>query len=199
MIKKGYIVSLTYEVSDSEKYQAEKSLGFIKSVLNLLTNAMEHLSIIYNSFKDQTVDPKEIVAQRALLRQYRDKTIDLFNEFKIGAFHFYRSVNQFSSDYQISKMLKGFLSSIEDLEEDVNAYVEVYNELESKDFITNLIKSIDDIKKNEKNIEDIISSRLKKYITENVLAKSWIDDVGQKLNVEVKDKTPILQEIMNQK
>src|ERR1019366_9363245 len=132
MIKHSYSVQLTYDVTDAEKAQAEKALIAFDFSSKLLGVAKDHLNIMHTPFKDNNdISTEEVIKFRAALRRFRDKSIENFNEFKKASFKCIALMQLFSSDTQTSKLIKSFISSVEDMEKQVNKFSESFNDLEN--------------------------------------------------------------------
>ncbi len=143
MIKKAYAVQMTYDVSDDEKHEAEKALLYFSHTAKVLKLAADHLDIMKNPFKDEPeMDPKEVVKARTAIRRFRDKAVDNFNEFKKQAFKCVNVMQPFASDTQTVKLMKSFISSIDELEIKVNKFTQIFDELESKTFAQDIVKAI---------------------------------------------------------
>lgn len=200
MIKKAYAVQMTYDVSDDEKQQAEKSLLFFGHAHKLLEMASDHLDIMKTPFKDNPeMDPKEVVKARAAIRRFRDKSIENFNEFKRAAFKCVNVMQPFASDTQTVKLMKSFISSIDDLEVKVNQFSELFNDLESKTFPQDVVQNIEAIQDECEDLGEIIDERIKNHIQTNILATSWVDNVSNDLQMQIEEKTPLIIELYNKR
>lgn len=200
MIKKSYSVQMTYDVSDSEKLQAERALLCFNHVLKLLDIASNHLDIMKTPFKNNPeMSPEEVMKARAAIRRFRDKSIENFNEFKIASFKCVNVMQIFSSDTQTLKLMKSFISSIDDLEVKVNDFADLFNDLEDKDFPKNVITCIEGIQKQCEEIDEIVDERVKSHIQSNILAKNWVDTVSDDLQMRVQKKTPLILDLFNKR
>ena len=200
MIKKAYITSLTYEVSDAEKIQAERALLCFNYTMKLLDMASEHLNIMKTPFKNNPeLNPDEVVNARAAIRRFRDKSVDNFNEFKIAAFKCVHVMQTFSSDTQTVKVMKSFISSIDNLELKVNGFVDLFGDLESKSFAKDIVDCVEDIQKQCEEVEEIVDERIKSHIQSNILAKSWVDSVSNDLQMKVEKQTPLILDLFNKR
>lgn len=187
---------MTYDVTDAEKAQAEKALIAFNTALKLLNQASDHLNIMLTPFKDHPdISSDEIMNFRAALRRFRDKSIDNFNAFKIGAFKCITLMQMFSSDTQSAKLIKSFISSVEDIEKQVNKFSELFNNLESKDFVAQVVKIIEGIKKETDQLELLIDDRIKSHVQSNILGKTWVDGVSNELQMSIEKRTPLLIEL----
>jgi len=190
--KKAYIVSMNYAISDEEKHIAENALLCFNHSLSALNKATTYLDLMLVPFKDNPeITANELIKNRVQLRKFRDETIELFQSFKNLAFKCVYLMQTFSSDTQIIKQMKSFIAYIDELEVLVNKYAELFSSLESKDFVKSITETIEDIKKKCDNIEELIDQRIKTYVQNNILAKTWVDNIGNKMNLKVQKTKPL--------
>ncbi len=200
MIKRAYTTQMTYEVSDKEKVEAQRALEFFKHASKLLDLASTHLDIMKTPFKDNPeMDPKEIMKARAAIRRFRDKSVENFNVFKDSAFQCVRVMQNFSSDTQTVKLMKSFISSVDDLEVAINKFVDLFKDLEDKDFAANIVKAIEESQKQCDDIQEMIQERIVDHIQKNILAATWVDSVSDRMQVKMEPKTPLILDLFNRR
>ena len=200
MIKKAYSISMAYEVSDAEKIEAEKALIFFKSALKKLSLASDHLNIMKTPFKeDDSMKPENIMQVRSAIRRFRDKSVENFNDFKNASFKCVNSMQLFSSDTQTVKLMKSFISSVDELESRVNQFVDLFDDLQTETFSKDIVNNIEDIQSKCEDIEEIVDERIKNHIQSNILATSWVDSVSNELQMKVEKKTPIIIDLYRQR
>jgi hypothetical protein len=200
MIKKSYAVQMSYDVSDSEKQQAEKALLYFRAAEKFLMQASDHLNIMKTPFKDNPdMTPEDVMKARAVIRRFRDKAIENFEKFKKVAFDCVNLMQTFESDTQTLKLMKSFISSVDDLEVSVNQFSELFNDLRTKEFTKDVVSSIESIQKQCDEIDQIIDERIKSHIQTNILASSWVDSVSNDLQMKIEKKTPLIVDLYNQR
>lgn len=200
MIKKSYSVQMSYDVSDSEKQQAEKALLYFRAAEKDLVQASDHLNIMKTPFKDNPdMTPEDVMKARAVIRRFRDKAIENFDKFKRVSFECVNLMQTFESDTQTLKLMKSFIASIDDLEVSVNQFADLFNDLQSKDFVKEVVTSIESIQKQCDDIDEIIDERIKSHIQTNILASSWVDSVSNDLQMKIEKKTPLIVDLYNQR
>ncbi len=200
MKKHAYSVQMSYDVNSEEKQIAERALLIFNATDSLLDKSVDYLSVVYNPFsKDTAIDSEQIWKYRAPLRKFRDNIINKFNEFKKASFKCVKIMNTFSFDTQTIKLLKSFTNSIEELESKVNDFVSLFDDLKNKDFGANVVKEIDGIRTKCEEISNLIDKRIKTHIKNNILSKSWVDNVGDELQSKIERKTPLMIDLYNQK
>lgn len=201
MIKKrAYSAMMTYKVSDSEKDQAEKAIRWFNHCVKVLEQCEEHLNLIYNPFKkNENISSNDIFKIRAALRRYRDKVVDNFNKFKKISFKCYVIIQQFTSDTQTEKLLKSFVTSIEDIETQVNRFIDLFSNLKSDEFVKGIIVAIENIKKETAQLKQIIDDRIKDHLQTNILARNWVDSVSVELQEKVEKKSPLVMQLVEER
>lgn len=200
MLKKAYSVQMSYEVTDDEKRQAEKAILYFNHSSKLLDLANNHLNLMKTPFKENPeMQPADVMKARAALRRFRDKSVEQFNEFKITCFKCVKVLKHFSSDTQTIKLMKSFINAVDELQIKVNEFVDLFKDLENKDFAKNAVSSMEAIQKKCKDIDNMIDERIKDHIQNNILATSWVDDVGNELQIRLDKETPIILDLYNQR
>lgn len=200
MIKRAYAVQLSYQVTDEEKSSAEKALLVLNATKSLLNKSSDYLNVIYNPFsKNPSIESDQIFNYRTTLRKFRDNAIDNFNEFKVGSFKCISILNNFSTDTQTMKLIKSFTNSVEELESKVNNLVDLFDDLKSKDFVADVIKNVESIQKKCDEIDALIDERIKTHIKNNILSKSWVDNIGDDLQMKIERKTPLIIDLYSER
>lgn len=184
------------DVTDQEKYQAKQTLLKFKYCIKSLNLALDHLNLIKTPFKEnQSADVDSVWKNRSSFRLFRDKAVDNFNDFKLMAFKAINDLHLFSSDMQIIKLIKSFITSVDVLEKKVNEFVDCFDNLKSEDFSKNIVNTITEVESQCGEIENLVDVRIKSYIQENILSSNWIEEVGAKHNLNMGRKQPILIEL----
>lgn len=200
MIKKSYSIQMSYNVTDGEKHQAQQALLYFKAAEKLLLLASDHLNIMLTPFKDNPdMTSEDVMKARPVIRRFRDKAIDNFDEFKKSAFQCVNLMQIFESDTQTQKLMKSFITSIDQLEIKVNQFADLFNDLQSKEFPKDVVAHLEDIQKQCDEIDQIIDERIKSHIQENILATSWVDSISNDLQTKIEQKTPLIVDLFNRR
>lgn len=200
MKKRVYAALMSYQVSEQEKDDAQKAMRWFTHTTKLLDQCDDHLNLIYNPFKqggDLSAD--KVFAQRSMLRLYRDKVVENFNNFKKVAFKSYAIMQAFASDTQIEKLMKSFVSSVEDIEIQVNRFVDLFSNLKDDDFAKGVVAGIEHIKKEIAQLKQIVDERIIPHIQSNILARNWIDNVSEELQEKVEKKSPLIMQMVDER
>lgn len=182
---------LSIDVPENEKDRATKIIANLDYLQKLLKSSNEYLDLIYTPFKDNSqISPEQSFKARDALRRFRDKVAEYFNTFKKQAFKCIVMLQPFSFDTQIIKISKSFILCIGDIEKQVNRFIDLFSNLEAKDFGTTVVQAIENIKKEVAQLDQIIEDRLKNHIQNNILARNWIDNVSDELETKVEKRVP---------
>lgn len=191
---------MSYSVSDEEKQNAEKLILYFNNSLKLLKSADDYLNVVKTPLKNNTSNnSKELYKSRAALRIFRDQVINNFNKFKQESFKCVKLAQVFMSDTQTAKLIKSFISSIEELQKKANDFVQLFSEIESNDFAKNLIDIIEKIQEKCDNLINLINDRILSHIQNNILSKNWINNISDSLEEKIEENTPLFLDLVNQR
>jgi hypothetical protein len=108
-------------------------------------------------------------------------------------------MQDFSNDTQTVKLIKSFISTVDELEDKVNGFVALFSDLEDKGFANNIISFIENIQSKCNDIVEIIDNRIKDHIRKNILATNWANSVSDELNSKLEPKVPIVIDLYNKR
>jgi hypothetical protein len=192
MRKKAYSIQMHFNVPESEKRVAEKAEEYFEQLMAGLDDIKEYLGLIYIPFqKHQNVDVDMIVEYRKTFREYRDQAKRKFGKVIRRAYQCVSLMNEFSTDITTEEIMDSFTGSIRELEKYVDTFVSIFLNLNSSEFRNHLISTIDSLKKQMNQIEQLIKDRILEHIDSNILAKNWAKDVSDRF----KDSQPIEERV----
>ncbi len=185
---------MSYQVSEDEKRTARKAIDVFNATSMMLSKAEDYLSEIKNPFsKDPNISSEKVFEYRAALWKFRDEFIKKIELFKEACFKCMYVTRPFSFDTQVINLLSSFSNSVEELDKVIRDFVEIFKDLRSKDFGTELMKVIEKLEENSKKIKDLIAERIIPHIEKNILSSSWTDEVGAKIQSTLGErKRPIV-------
>lgn len=197
---RAYTVQMNLDVPDAEKRIAEKASESFESILSQLKLGIEHLDLIYTPFaKRQKLDSKEIVENRDILRKYRDKTKELFNRIIKDSYQAVSLMGEFSTDSAVEELMGSFVASVKEMEKQVNVLLSIFSNLNNPEFKDQLIKAIDSVKKQSSQLKQLVNDRILEHIDTNILAKNWESLVNDKYQDKVKNKTPLVVQLYEER
>lgn len=195
-LKTAYDVKMSVEFSEQEKKIAYRAIIAFKRSAKLLTDASLYLNNMGTPFKDATdISVEDIWKFRAALRRFRDKAVDNFNIFKLSAFKAVNLMSTFGTDIQVVRLIKSYVTFVEELETIVNEFVDLFNDLKNKDFVSEVNKKIKSIKDKCEDVEKLSMKRIKDHIQQHILASTWMDIISDTKQIKIDKKEPLLVEL----
>lgn len=200
MFKRAYTLQMNVNIPDAEKKIAEQASEAFESVIAKLKLGIEHLDLLYTPFaKRESLDSEEVVENRDILRKYRDNTKNIFEDIIKHGLMAVSLMGDFSTDSDVEELMGSFVSSIKDLEKQVNYLLSIFSNLNSTEFRDSLLASIDSVKKKSSQLKQLINDRILEHIDTNILAKNWESLVNDRYQNKVKDKTPLMVQLYNER
>lgn len=197
---KAYGLQMAYEVPEAEKEQAMKLIVYLDHLIKILNYCDEHIDLIYTPFKDNpNITSDQTFKARAALRRYRDQLTENFNVCKRQAFKCVLLMHPFSVDTQFVKLNKSFILAINDIEKQVNRFIDLFANLQAKDFGASIVKGAENIKKEIYQLKQIIEDRMKTHVYNNILARSWVDSVSEELQQKVERRIPLSIQLVEER
>ena len=179
MYKKAYSIKMHFGVPESEKRIAEKAEEYFNQLLSNITDAKDYLNLIYIPFqKHQSIDMEMIAGYRKTFRDYRDQVRLKFQDMTKRAYKCVALMNEFSIDTATEEIMESFIGTIRELDKYVDTFVSIFSNLNSSEFRTHLISTIDSLKKQMNQIEQLIKDRILEHIDSNILAKNWANNIS---------------------
>ena len=155
---------------------------------------------MYNPFKKyDTISSEALAKKTGLLNRFKQKVKENFSNTKAHSLKAIQSFNYFSSDAQVLEMINSFKSSMESVEKEVVTFMDILDNYKSPDFKNNVISSIDNIKKQSAQTKKLLEDRIISYIDENILAKNWVSNTGNEINLKIEERVPLITELFNER
>jgi dGTP triphosphohydrolase len=198
--KKAYSVQMNFDVPDSEKRVAEKAEEYFEQLLTDITKISEYLDIIYVPFsKYQNIDTDMLVDYRRTFYQYRDQVKAKFTKVMKKSYKSIALMNEFSVDTATEELMDSFIGSVRELEKYVDTFVSIFSNLNSPEFRTYLISTIDSLKKQLNQIRQLITDRILDHIDSNILAKDWAKDLSERFEEPLQERVPIVVQLFRER
>lgn len=189
-------INMSLDVTDAEKKIAQRAVRKFQHLSKKIDSFDKHLDILYNPFKShEDVSKESIIEHRAALRRYRDKINENFNEIKVFIVSCISDLNHFSSDTNISEIIKSFNDSVSDIDSSLEMLLTGLDNWQDKDYRANVMKAIENVKKQTDQIEKLIKDRIINDLNTNILAKNWTDNLDDKLKSSIKNKEPYIKQL----
>lgn len=200
LAKLAYSIERSFEIPNSEKDIGLLASKYFLGVVNLFALSKDQLDIIYNPFKkDENVSPEELKQRRGKLNIYKQQIKKDFEEIKQASFRAMKEFNYFASDSHALSLLNSFEDSVGNWEKQVEVFLDILDNYSSPEFRTNLLSSIESVRKEALEVEKLIKDRIIPFIDDNILTKGWVSDVGDNINSQIQDKIPLITELYNER
>ena len=92
-----------------------------------------------------------------------------------------------------------FVASVRELEKQVNILLSIFSNLNNPEFKDQLIQAIDSVKKQASQLKQLVNDRILEHIDTNILAKNWESLVNDKYQDKVKNKTPLVVQLYEER
>jgi hypothetical protein len=197
---KAYAIQMSFDVPRSEKRVAEKAEECFQHFNRKLKKALNHLSLIYDPFKNlQDIDNKQLVDKRHIFRRYKNQVKKNFEDVVKDAYKVVTLMSEFSSDTKTQELMNSFTDSIEDLQKQVRNFLSIFSNLNNKSFHSELVASIDSVRKKANQVRQLVNDRILEHIDSNILAKDWMASISDKYQYKVDEKLPLVMELFKER
>lgn len=192
--KLSFLIDMSFDIPDSEKRQATECMEMLSKLFNLINIAEEHLDIMYDPFsKGRPLSPEAVYKKRAILDRFKKKVRDNFSLIKYQAILILKKIYVFYSDTHIMELSNALKDSSDVLEKSVIQLLDYLDDFKSNTFQEDIVKAIDDIKKNTKELKDLIKDRIEDYLDTNILTKNLTEGLG------IEEKIPVIKQLYQER
>lgn len=193
-------VNMSVDVTSAEKKIGQRLVLKFQHLVKKIDAFDKHLDIIYNPFKShETISEESVLEHRASLRRYRDKINENFTDIKVFIVGCITDLNYFSYDPNVSEIINSFNDSIGIVAESLEKLLSDLDNWKAKDYRNIVMKSVENIKKETKQLEDLINDRIIADINTNILAKNWTDNLDDELKSSIKDREPYIKQLHDER
>jgi dGTP triphosphohydrolase len=202
MYRKAYSIQMHFGVPESEKRVAEKAEEYFDQLLSNMEDAKDYLDLIYVPFqKHQNIDMEMIVEYRKTFREYRDQVQLKFRNIAKKGYKCVALMNAFSTDTATEELMDSFIGTIRELDKYVDTFVSIFSNLNSSEFRDHLISTIDSLKKQMNQIEQLIKDRILDHIDSNILAKNWAKDISDRFegSQPIEERVPLVVQLFKER
>ena len=193
-------VEMSFGVPDSEKKMAKQAVMCFKRVTAQLDALDRHINYIYHPFSSHNqVSTESIIDNRGALIRYKKKVRENFNKVARASLICIAKMNQFTTDAQSVEIMKSFVNAVGDIEDQIDAFESVFEDLKSKQFKDNVIKVCQGIKKQSAQLTKMIYDRILNHINTNILASNWQDNLSEELKRRIDEKEPYIKRLYRER
>jgi hypothetical protein len=202
MYRKAYSIQMHFGVPESEKRIAEKAEEYLNQLVVNMQDTKDYLNLIYIPFqKHQNIDMEMITDYRKTFREYRDQVKLKFRKIAKLAYKCVALMNEFSTDTSTEEIMESFMGSVRELEKYVDTFVSIFSNLNSAEFRNHLILTIDSLKKQMNQIEQLIKDRILEHIDSNILAKNWAKNISNRFedSEPIEERVPLVVQLFKER
>jgi len=202
MYRKAYSVQMHFGVPESEKRVAEKAEEYFNQLIAKISDAKDYLDLIYIPFqKHQNIDMEMVTDYRKTFREYRDQVKFKFRKMAQLSYKCVALMNEFSTDTATEEIMDSFMGTIRELEKYVDTFVSIFSNLNSSEFRNHLISTIDSLKKQMNQIEQLIKDRILEHIDSNILAKNWAKNISDRFegSEPIEERVPLVVQLFKER
>lgn len=193
-------VDMSFEIPEEDKAVARVALKYLDAVSKQLSEFDSYLNIIYQPFSDnQNISEESILKYRGFLIRFKNKMVEKYKEMARTVLNVIKALKHFSTDSHSNELIKALVDSFSDIDNGVNELEKVLKNYTSKDFRDNLLKVIQNIRKQKTQTEDLINDRILEHINTNILANNWIDGLAKEFNLDLSEQEPYLQKLYKER
>jgi len=193
-------IEMSIAIPDSEIGIANVLISNLEKLSKKYDSFNTLLDTMYNPFADAESIPEESIKKnKKPLFDFKKQLEEKMKEIEGIAILCVKDLNEFSSDTDINELLQTFKENITEIKDNMRVLGDVLVSWDADDYKDMVVKAIENIKKNINNSRELINDRIIKHINENVLNKSWVEDVGKDFSVEIKNKEPYIKELYKER
>jgi dGTP triphosphohydrolase len=202
MYCKAYSIQMHFGIPESEKRIAEKAEEYFDLLLTDLQDIKDYLNLIYIPFqKHQNIDMEMITDYRKTFKEYRDQVKLKFQKVVKKAYKCVALMNEFSTDTATEEIMESFVGTIRELDKYIDTFVSIFSNLNSSEFRNHLISTIDSLKKQMNQIEQLIKDRILEHIDSNILAKNWAKNLSDRFedSEPIEERVPLVVQLFKER
>ncbi len=191
-----------FGIPESEKRIAEKAEEYFDLLLTDLQDIKDYLNLIYIPFqKHQNIDMEMITDYRKTFKEYRDQVKLKFQKVVKKAYKCVALMNEFSTDTATEEIMESFVGTIRELDKYIDTFVSIFSNLNSSEFRNHLISTIDSLKKQMNQIEQLIKDRILEHIDSNILAKNWAKNLSDRFedSEPIEERVPLVVQLFKER
>jgi hypothetical protein len=195
-------IEMSFDIPDAEKQIAEDASMRLEAFVSALKFAVKHLDVIYDPFSKHTDIPvKSVVKHRGLLNRLRGRVHENFEKAQRHALMGVQKLNHFSTgDTDIQELVNGFVEASDGLAESVSKFLTaLQHDFRTQNFRDTIISSVDKIRKDAQELENLVYDRIIDHIDTNILAKNWMKDTSDALKVDMEEHVPLIQQLFEER
>ena len=198
MLKKiSNMIDLSFSVTDNERNIATKAIETFNDAANLLDVFASKLHILIDAFESVDVFPEQVVQKkRTVINDYSKYLESVLDKLKAQAMSAIVDLNNFLPDQNISELIAAANDSVGSLEKSFLMLKDNLGDIKNENFKSGAIIGAKNLIKQISLTRDVITDRAIAHISNEILSKSWSDDVDE---VSVNNDEPYIVQLYRQR
>ena len=193
-------INMSFDIPSSEKEMAENAIEYLESVMGHVRFAEDHLDIMYQIFtKHDNIPSQSVFRNRGVIDKFKEKVKENYNIILNYSMKAIRELEHFEIDGQISELISSYDENIDNIEKAVNNFLKNLGKYKMPNYRSNILASINNIKKKDKQLVNLIKDRIIEHINTNIIAETWTASTSKKLNEVVEEKVPHLVQLYKER
>ena len=200
LLKLAETVEMSVDIPDDERKIAAEAVVNFERLVKKINYFNKHLDAMYNPFKEyQTISSDSIEKYRGAIWNYRKEIINNFHKVKELALLCVRGLSHFESDTHVTELLGAFSDDIGGIEDQINSLIAVLANWETSNYKNNVTTAIESLKKEIAEVRKLIYDRIIDHLNTNILAKTWVDEISDELNISIKEQEPLVTQLYKER
>jgi len=200
LLKLAETIEMSIDIPEDERKIAANAVIHFEKLVKKLQSFNKHLNVIYNPFKEyQTVSAESVEKYRGAIWKYRKKITENFHKIKELCLICVRDLSHFDSDTHITELLSAFSDDVGGIEDQVNSLLAVLANWDTGNYKNNVVLAIENLKKEISEIRKLIYDRIIDHLNTNILAKNWVDDISDELNISIQQREPLVTQLYQER
>lgn len=193
-------IQLSISIPDSEKKIAGKIVMRLEKMVKKLDHLNKHLNLMYNPFKQyNTVSEDSVNKYRGPIWKFTKQIKENFEVIREIAVMVVRDMKSFSADTHIIKLISAFTDDFGDIEDQLISLTQILANWDHPNYKNNVVTAMESLKKESAEMRNLIYDRIIDHINTNILAKNWVDNAVEHMNLDLKEKEPAVSRLYKER
>ncbi len=181
---------LSFKVPEGEKKVALQAVRLFENLVDgQMKDFSQHIDLMYQPFTDyQGIQPEQALDASVHFSIFDKMMQNKLTTLKSKLLKAMDLLEEFESDHEIETMLSALNSSIATLDKQVARFETVLDDLNTKDFQQNSIRSMDVIKKELAQLKQLIVETVVDYIRTHILDEDWTTSIREEVITEKQEQ-----------
>lgn len=193
-------VEMSIAIPDSEVNVAKSIISNLNKLSKKYDAFNSLLDNMYTPFADaESISKESINKHKSAIWDFKKSIEETLSEVQSVSLICYKDLTYFASDTDINELKETFRDKTSQIDDDCRILCDALKTWEAEDFREIVVKSIENLKKQISESRELINDRIIKHINDNILDNSWVKNIGDKLQVEIKEREPFIKQLYDER